>query len=428
MKSLLTPGIWLLAAAVLLSAGLLPLTPTAVHLLYDGALIAALLLALRFHSSRIFFGLFVVFLAGSAISFFSAGHGTATGPGKMALDSIGILLPFNFAIFSLWTERGFALPSIVPGSLLLFVESVVVAVLCRPEARVLQRPLHHAEASALPFGVLLAFAAAALALLARSLLFRRPIDSAFLWALAACLLALHSGGTGRVPTAYFTAAILIMGVSIVETSYLLAYHDELTTLPSRRAFNDALLRLDPPFSIAMVDIDHFKRVNDTYGHEIGDQILRLVASRLARVTGGGQAYRCGGEEFAVLFPGKTTRETVDHLEQLRAAVEASSFHLRGADRREVPRGADRRNVPAARGRVQKGRTIRTLSRAANPQHVSVTVSIGVASPADRTFSTREKVVRAADQALYRAKVAGRNRVEVAAPVRKPARSKTAGIA
>ncbi len=75
----------------------------------------------------------------------------------------------------------------------------------------------------------------------------------------------------------------------------------------------------------VVDIDHFKRFNDTYGHDTGDQVLRLVAAGLSRVTGGGHAYRCGGEEFNILFPGKTTSEVVDHLEQLRAAIESRSF-------------------------------------------------------------------------------------------------------
>ena len=124
--------------------------------------------------------------------------------------------------------------------------------------------------------------------------------------------------------------------------YLLAYHDELTTLPSRRAFNDALLRLQAPYSIAVVDIDHFKRFNDTYGHDTGDQVLGLVAACLARVTGGGQAYRCGGEEFNILFAGKTTDQVVDHLEQLRATVERSEFRMRGGDRRQAARGPDRR--------------------------------------------------------------------------------------
>jgi len=118
-------------------------------------------------------------------------------------------------------------------------------------------------------------------------------------------LALRFGAQDEFLSLFCGSCVLAAG-SIVETSYLLAYHDELTTLPSRRAFHDALLRLEAPYSIAMVDIDHFKRCNDTYGHDTGDQVLRMVASRLARVSGGGQAYRCGGEEFAILFSGKRT--------------------------------------------------------------------------------------------------------------------------
>ncbi|MGA8762281.1 MAG: GGDEF domain-containing protein, partial [Candidatus Sulfotelmatobacter sp.] len=265
-------------------------------------------------------------------------------------------------------------------------------------------------------------------LLVRFLLFRKPIDSAFLWALAASFLALDFGGLGRVPVAYFATAAFILGVSIVETSYLLAYHDELTTLPSRRAFNDALLRLEPPYSIAMVDIDHFKRFNDTYGHDIGDQVLRLVASRLARVSGGGRAHRFGGEEFAILFPGKTTKDVVDHLEQLRAAIEAGTFRLRGTDRRDIPRGPDRRNGARARGRTRADRAFRELIRTVDPQLLSVTVSIGVASSTREKPDAAEKTVQAADGALYRAKAAGRNRVETASYPRRRARAKAAGIA
>ena len=213
---------------------------------------------------------------------------------------------------------------------------------------------------------------------------------------------------------------------MVETSYLLAYHDELTTLPSRRAFHDALLRLEPPYSIAMVDIDHFKRCNDTYGHDTGDQVLRLVASRLARVSGGGQAYRCGGEEFAILFPGKTTADVLEHLEKLRADIEASKLRLRGPDRRQESRGPDRRNQ-RARGRTQTGHAIRQLSRHTTSQEISVTASIGVAT-SRREEPSAEEVIRAADKALYRAKAAGRNRIETASAPRRRARSKAAGIA
>jgi diguanylate cyclase (GGDEF)-like protein len=267
-------------------------------------------------------------------------------------------------------------------------------------------------------------------LLIRYLLFHKPAEGGLLWALAASLLSLYFGGIGRIPIAYFAAAAFILAGAIVETSYLLAYHDELTTLPSRRAFHDALLRLEPPYSIAMVDIDHFKRCNDTYGHDTGDQVLRMVASRLARVSGGGQAYRCGGEEFAIVFPGKTTSDVLEHLEKLRTAIESSKLHVRGSDRRQESRGPDRRSQ-RPRGRTQTGHAIRQLTRASAPvsasTELSVTASVGVAT-SRRENPSAEEVIKAADKALYRAKAGGRNRIETASAPRRRTRTKAAGIA
>jgi len=432
MKSLLTPGICLLAVAALLHTGLVAPSAALMAFAFYGVLIAGLLLAWRFHSSRIFFALLVLFLAQQAISYFSSsftsGHVAASGPGSTALAAVGLLLPLNFVLLSLQQEKGFTFPRVAPAGLLLFVQSVIVAVLCRPERlTAAPRGLHHAlPAAPLPFATLLAFGAAAVLLLIRFLLFHKPVESGLLWGLAACFLGLRFGGVGRIPTAYFAAAAFILAGAIVETSYLLAYHDELTTLPSRRAFHDALLRLEAPYSIAMVDIDHFKRCNDTYGHDTGDQVLRMVASQLARVSGGGQAYRCGGEEFAILFPGKTTADVLDHVERLRADIEASRLRVRGPDRREEARGPERRNQ-RARGRGQTGHAIRQLSRVTASAELSVTASIGVATWRRANQSVQE-VIQAADKALYRAKAAGRNRVETASAPRRRARANTAGIA
>jgi diguanylate cyclase (GGDEF)-like protein len=430
MKPLLTPGIFLAAIAVLLHTGLLAPNVALVTYAFITATIAGLLLAWRFNSTRIFFAVLSLFLAQQAISYFSQGRITATGPGSTALAAVGLLLPLNFVLLSFQQEKGFTYSSIAPPSLFLFVQAVIVAVLCRPEpSTAAQRALHHALAPApLPFATLLAFAAAAVVLLIRFLLFHKPVEGGLLWALAASLLSLHFGGVGRIPIAYFAAAAFILAGAIVETSYLLAYHDELTALPSRRAFHDALLRLEPPYSIAMVDIDHFKRCNDTYGHDTGDQVLRMVASRLARVTGGGQAYRCGGEEFAIVFPGKTTSDVVDHLEKLRADIEASKLHLRGPDRRQETRGPDRR-TQRGRSRGQTGHAIRQLSRASAPtsSELSVTASMGVAT-SRRDNTSAEEVIQAADKALYRAKAAGRNRIEAASAPRRRTRTKAAGIA
>ncbi len=426
MKSLLTPGICLLAVAALLHTGAITLSTALITFAFCGALIAGLLMAWRFHSSRIFLALVVLFLAQRAISYFTGGHVPASGPGSTALAAVGLLLPLNFVLLSFEQEKGFTFSSVAPAGLLLFVQSVFVAVLSRPEPFAAQHALRHPQVAApLPFATLLAFSAAAVVLLIRFLLFHKPVENGLLWALAAGFLALRFGGVGRIASAYFATAAFLLAVSIVETSYLLAYHDELTTLPSRRAFHDALLRVVPPYSIAMVDIDHFKRCNDTYGHDTGDQVLRLVASRLSRVSGGGQAYRCGGEEFAILFPGKTTSDVVEHLEKLRSGIEASTLRLRGKDRRQDARGPDRRSSRGP-GRSPDRKAIRQLLSSTSTTEISVTASIGVAT--SRQDCSAEEIVQAADKALYRAKAAGRNRIETASSPRRRVRTKTAGIA
>jgi diguanylate cyclase (GGDEF)-like protein len=429
VKSLLLPGGLLLATAAILQSGLLTLTASGLMFLFYATVTAGLLLAWRFHSSRVFFALLILLLAQEAIAFFSAGRMPFAGPGRTALEAVAALVPLNFVLLSLLRERGFGFPNTGPLFLFLFVQATAVSAVCRaePVPAPATAGLHRAAASfGLPSYVLWTFAAAGVILLVRFLLLRKPVESALLWSLFAFFLFLRFGGQGRVSLAYSSTAALILAVSIIETSYLLAYHDELTTLPSRRALNDALLRLHVPYAIAMVDIDHFKQFNDQHGHDTGDQVLRLVASKLARVTGGGQAYRCGGEEFTVLFPGKTTGEVVEHLEQLRLTIEAARFSPRGVDRRQVPRGSDRRTV-RQQGRQQAGKALRRLVQVDNKEALSVTVSIGVAA-ATQEKSDPNQIMDAADKALYRAKANGRNRVETSSSPRRRFRAKTAGIA
>lgn len=434
MKTLVVPGGILLAAiAILVHSGWLTLPLPALTFLYYCAVFGGMLLAWRFHCSRIFFALLVLFLAREAIAVFGAG--AMPNPWPKALQMVSVLVALNFILIALMHERGFTKASVAPVGLLLFSESVIVAVVGAGGRGLPAHPHHAAAKAALPDYTLIAFAAAGIFLLVRALLARKQADSALLWSLAAFFLSLRFVTSVRISTTYAAGAACILAAAIIENSYLLAYHDELTTLPSRRAFNDALLRLPQPYSIAVVDIDHFKKFNDTYGHDTGDQVLRLVAARLARVSGGGQAYRCGGEEFAILFPSKVTAEVLPHLEQLRATIEASEFHRRGTDRRQIPRGPDRRNE-RARGRVRKGHAIRQLLREAPAAALSVTVSIGVADATAARTTARttddrphpDLVVEAADKALYRAKANGRNRVETATSIRRRKGAKAAGIA
>jgi GGDEF domain-containing protein len=159
----------------------------------------------------------------------------------------------------------------------------------------------------------------------------------------------------------------------------------------------------------MVDVDHFKKFNDLFGHDTGDQVLRMVSSRLGAVTGGGHAFRCGGEEFAVVFRGRTLREAFPHLEAVRQAIEETVFTVRGTER--VQRTERDRITGTPRDR-------RSGRRREAERDVRVTVSIGLAQAA-RAWMAPEDVVMAADKALYRAKAAGRNCVEVAGAAVKP---------
>ncbi|WP_456269706.1 sensor domain-containing diguanylate cyclase [Kushneria sp. AK178] len=159
----------------------------------------------------------------------------------------------------------------------------------------------------------------------------------------------------------------------------LAQHDELTGLPNRRYFSQWVEALDAsrPRTIILLDIDHFKQINDQLGHPTGDAYLQRVAHRLKEVVtaSGGLLARFGGEEFIVCLPGATPEQAVAIGEQLRHGVE----------RLALPR---------------------------QEAHAVVTISVGLISTR-RASDTLAELIQTADQALYRAKLAGRNRVEAA---------------
>ena len=164
-----------------------------------------------------------------------------------------------------------------------------------------------------------------------------------------------------------SACGLMVTLAIIMDSHDMAYRDELTGLPSRRALNQLLLGLGRRYTIAMLDIDHFKKFNDTHGHDIGDEVLRMVAMKIARVGGGGKAYRYGGEEFTVVFPGKSVEQAQPHLEALRASIDEYRMLLRRSPRKGKNKGSTGKQARVARGKN-------------NPRHqaLAVTISIGYA--------------------------------------------------
>ena len=396
MALLVPEGLLLLGAAAAVgwpallapAQPVLPLLPAVVGT-------AGAVLAIRFRRSAVLLGLVALAATGAALP--------ADGPGSGLRGALAILLPVNLLACALLPERGLVGGAAFRRATALAAQAAMLLVLVRTGQQGLLDPLARRTFTAplLPPGAAVGDLAAlasggALTVLAVSLLRKPdPLTRGFLWAVAGGLLAfltspgLDVGGL-PAPTFLLTAAALSLVIALVESVHGLAYRDALTGLPNRRALDDALRQLDGPFAIAMVDVDHFKAVNDTHGHEVGDQVLRLVATHLDEVGGGGRAFRYGGEEFALLFPGRAASDTLGALEGVRAAVAGARFTLRGVDRpRRRPKHPRRRS-----GATQ----------------LAVTVSIGVAQRGAGGAGP-ETAVERADAALYRAKQGGRNRIE-----------------
>ena len=191
----------------------------------------------------------------------------------------------------------------------------------------------------------------------------------------------------------------------------MAFRDELTGLPSRRALQEKLVALGPSYTIAMVDVDHFKKFNDTHGHDIGDQVLKLVGARLAQIDGGGKAFRYGGEEFAVLFPDKKVGEALPYLEALRQNIEGYKMSIRTEHHRRSAARKDNDRRTKTKSAFSLDHAQAPPLRSNRAEQLSVNVSIGAAQRTD-LLDTPQAVIRSADEALYRAKGAGRNRVSI----------------
>jgi len=395
---LLPGGVILFAAALALRPRTLPdsMAPFLPTLPYTIAALG-LFLGWFFNCSRVVFAILILAIADRVLLQFGAGQTPGGDVGRIVFHAVALLLPLNLVAYAMIRERGLlnlrGLVRVLP----ILAQALLIALLCRPGQRNLAAVLWYNFITSpwpawtpLAQPALLAFGAALALQAARFMVYRNALESGFLWALVAAFLAVHGARTGWVATTFFSTAALILVVSLIQTSYRMAYHDELTGLPGRRAMNEALLKLGSRYAVAMVDLDHFKQFNDSYGHRVGDQCLRMVAAKLGQVSGGGEAFRYGGEEFSVIFSGKTVKEALPHLEQLRGTVEASGFVLRGRDRP--------RKKPAKPKASTAPRNV-----------VSVTVSIGVAER-DARHEGPDEVVKAADRALYRAKEDGRNRV------------------
>jgi two-component system, cell cycle response regulator len=162
----------------------------------------------------------------------------------------------------------------------------------------------------------------------------------------------------------------------------LSITDGLTNLYNHRHFQDELakhftesMRYDRPLSLALIDIDFFKKVNDTWGHAVGDLVLKNVAAIFGdSIRHSDLAARYGGEEFGVIMPETEMEQAITFAEKIREIVEATPFETEETT-------------------------------------VRVTVSIGISSVPHPTIKTPMALIEDADESLYRAKENGRNQVQ-----------------
>ena len=197
------------------------------------------------------------------------------------------------------------------------------------------------------------------------------------------IIQMHFGNQYRSLIVFNSFSLLMCLYAVMQESWRMAYLDELTGLPGRRALREKFQRIGGLYTVAMLDVDHFKKFNDSYGHDAGDAVLRMIAGKLNKVSGGGIPYRYGGEEFTIVFPGRKRDDAWHHLDKLREAIQKSRF---------VIQRAERRGSRAAAG---------------NSKPVTVTASVGMADSRGEVSSPWD-VLKLADKALYRAKGKGRN--------------------
>ncbi len=151
-----------------------------------------------------------------------------------------------------------------------------------------------------------------------------------------------------------------------------------------------LSQLDRGYTVALIEVDNFKRLRDNHGRRVSKQVLRSIGAKLTSVTGGGKPFRYGGELFAVVFPGMFLQDTLPHMEELRQTIKKPGPIL--SDEKSPRR---------------KPKKLKRVEILANK--VPVTVSIGVAERSDADMSPHQ-AIKKAENALTTAKNEGRDRM------------------
>jgi len=360
------------------------------------ALAFAAALGLIFRRGRVVFAAITLGVGYAAFTQFAAGSGTDL-PARAAFAALCVLAPVVIALLAWVEERGTANPHALLRLALIATACALPAwILTTQRTEMLDRLYAPLVAVSLDTPIpqlgLVALSVSFVAVVVAAAMRRSVVIVGLAWSLVALAFGLHASAELFAFPSAIAAAGAVLALAVLADTHQMAFRDELTGLPGRRALNETLNAIGRRYTIAMIDVDRFKDINDAHGHQVGDEVLRMLASRLARVGGGGRVFRYGGEEFTVLFPGKGVGDALPYLEALRADIERYRLAIRAPDRPAIQAAGKRRR----RGKP-------------GANNIAVTVSIGAASH-ESWHDSPEAVIAAADDALYRAKQTGRNKI------------------
>jgi diguanylate cyclase (GGDEF)-like protein len=361
-----------------------------------------------FASSRMILSLLVLVLADRALTLLPTTGADQETIRQTIVAITAFLVPLNLLAFSILKEDALLTLRGLMRLLLVLVQPVLLLWLCRPDQHDLASaftweyiPLRYMDWTPIPQPALLAFAGAMLLHLIRFVLHRDPLEGGAIWALCAIFVAYHTSPYGWHPSNFFMAAGLILFVTLLQSFYQQTYRDELTGIPGRLAYDEAIGQLGKRFSVAIIGIDQLTQYANFHGKSVSEQVLKLVAPRIQAACSDGQIFRTTGEEFTALFPGKSATDTMGSLDTVRKSVETIRLLLRGRDW-----------VWEQRGSKEAGSRDRALP---------ITLSIGVGEKLNDS-TTLTLVIKSAYRGLYEAKGIGGNVVkrglEAAIPVRR----------
>ena len=358
----------------------------------------AMIISCRFNKSRVFFVLLLLSFNLLLMYYYFSREGGMVLYFNSIYPVMTLLLPLNILIFSFLKERGFlTLWGLLRFGFVFLQVLFIFWVIVRQENVLLAfasgdlAALNFPLVTPLPPVSILAFLLAGAVLTVKQL-YRRSYNVAFIGVLAAMLVVLHTKDLNLLTPIFFAVSGIMLLISLIQHSYSMAFYDELTGLPSRRYLEQDMMKLGLKYAIAMLDIDHFKKFNDTYGHNVGDDDSAFFASVIRKVSGEAKLTAMEAKNLPSFFRSKNIQEVIPHLEKIREEVASRKFALRGKDRpKKKPK------------KIMGGRR--------NFRQVSITVSIGAAEK-NEIYTDPPSVIKAADAALYRAKKKGRNCVSV----------------